>query len=283
MHGDRLAALLNRITFDHRGVHLSWSGPGTDAECFTPRVRLTAPDVHDTNGTPIALRWFEYWADDQLIAACAHGASDDEILALAVAQAHYALATLLVHEVGEWFTYRGRQVYPPHRPDPYVPQDEDGGPDGNGAIVLWLTYPHPAGPAPGPAPGAPLPAAARISAGSASHLAPLPAAVPGPVAAHRVDPADIGTLPGQLLILDSHQITVTPPHALTATRGTWSPVPDQHDALAQALRDIHRVMVMSELAVLATCLHLNGAPVLALAPGPSWTGAPWHAHLTDDG
>ncbi|MEV0084465.1 hypothetical protein [Saccharopolyspora sp. NPDC050642] len=119
-HGARLAELLSEITYDHRGIRLSWAGPDTDPTAFTPRVRFTTADVHDPHGPPVCFGWFEDHADDQLIAACTAGADDWTVLGMAVAQAHYAVATLAVHEVGEWFTYQGRQVFPPHRPDPYL-------------------------------------------------------------------------------------------------------------------------------------------------------------------
>ncbi|MFJ4741341.1 hypothetical protein [Streptomyces sp. NPDC088775] len=139
-HGERLTWLLADISYDYRDIHLTWSAARESPESFNPRVLFTAPDVTDPGRGKIQLSWFHYWADDMLVAACAAGANDDEVLALAVAQAHYAIATLAVHEVGEWFTYRGEQVFPPHRSNPGFPADEENGPDGNGAVVLWLAY-----------------------------------------------------------------------------------------------------------------------------------------------
>ncbi|MGP3941871.1 hypothetical protein [Streptomyces sp. 6N106] len=78
---------------------MSWTGPDDHPSAFTPRVHFTAPDVLEPHGATIALRWFDHWADDQLIAACAAGADDEHLLALSVAQAHYALATLAVFPV----------------------------------------------------------------------------------------------------------------------------------------------------------------------------------------
>ncbi|MEU5423494.1 hypothetical protein [Streptomyces sp. NPDC020667] len=288
VHGGRLAALLNRITFDHRGVCLSWSGPSTEPEAFTPRVRLSAPDVGDPHGAAIELRWFDYWADDQLIAACARGASDGEVLALAVAQAHYALGTLLVHEVGEWFTYRGRQVFPPHRPDPCFPLDEDNGPDGNGPVVLWLTYPTTptaraadTGPTAGHGPRtdpAPVPGQE-----AAPPLCPTAGSGAGP--ADRVDPAAFGARPGHVLTLAPHGITVTASDDTTVS-GVWSPRDrqgPQQETLERALHDIHGVMVLSELCGLAAHLSLDGVPALAPEPGCGMPGVPWEVRLTYDG
>ncbi|MFC5149026.1 hypothetical protein [Streptomyces aureoversilis] len=221
VHGGRLAALLARITYDHRGVRLHWSGPGSSPEAITPRVRLSAPDVGDPHGAAIELRWFEYWVDDQLIAACAHGASDGEVLALAVAQAHYALATLLVHEVGEWFTYCGRQVFPPHRPDPHFPLDEDNGPDGNGAVVLWLTYPR-----------------ARAAATVVGVVEVQPAHGRGGSPAAERDPlANSGTAPGAgkapLLRRAPAPCPVAEPTVGPASRAGSGPVPGQAAAPAR--------------------------------------------------
>ncbi|WP_414170972.1 hypothetical protein ACMATS_38320 (plasmid) [Streptoverticillium reticulum] len=287
VHGERLAALLSRITYGHRGVRLHWTGPDTDAECFTPRVHFTAPDVNDPGGPAIELRWFEHWADDQLVTACAHGARDEEILALAVAQAHYALATLLVHEVGEWFTYHGRQVFPPHRRDPHLPLDEDNGPDGNGPVVLWLTYsttPTARAEDTGPTAGhGPLTDPALVLGQEAAP--PLSSAGgPGAGPACPVNWAALGARPGRVLTLAPHGITVTAPD--TTTFSAWSPRARQQsrqETLEQALRDIHHVMVRSGLCDLAAHLNLDGVPVLAPHPGTQAPGAPWQLSLAYDG
>lgn len=63
-HGRRLEALLSRITYDHGGVQLVWSGPGGEPAVFTPRVHFTAPDVLNPPGGPVCFLWFEDWADD---------------------------------------------------------------------------------------------------------------------------------------------------------------------------------------------------------------------------
>ncbi|MGW7605525.1 hypothetical protein [Streptomyces antimycoticus] len=226
-------------------------------------MHFTAPDVLEPHGAAIALRWFDHWADDQLIAACAAGAGDEHLLALSVARAHYALATLVVHEVGEWYTYRGQQVYPPHWPDPHLPHEEDGGPDGNGQIVVWLTYGHAAG-----------------------SISDQPRASTFPhVAGRLVNRDDIGTLPGQALILAPHGITVTPPRTTLTALTPWTNSRDNEDPVELALRDIHQAMVMSELSVVAAHLHLSGAPVLAPSPGlrQGGDGMAWAASLTYDG
>ncbi|MFD4243667.1 hypothetical protein ACFWP3_19025 [Streptomyces sp. NPDC058525] len=111
-HGQRLTRLLSTICYDHRGVRLTWTEASGYASAFTPRVDFLMPDVHNPEGPLHLFRGFAYWEDDQLIAACAKGARDEEILALALAMAHYALATLAIHEVDEWYSYRSAQVYP---------------------------------------------------------------------------------------------------------------------------------------------------------------------------
>ncbi|MGP3941887.1 hypothetical protein [Streptomyces sp. 6N106] len=131
--------------------------------------------------------------------------------------------------MGEWYTYRGHQIYPPHRPDPYLPHDEDGGPDGNGQVVLWLTYGD-----------ASAPTADQPRASVFSHGVRLP-----------VNRDDIGTLPGQTLFLAPHGITVTSPHTSLATFTSWTNPQDGEGAVALTLRDIHQAMVMSELGVVA--------------------------------
>ncbi|MCP9973591.1 hypothetical protein [Streptomyces somaliensis] len=219
----------------------------------------------DPDGPPVLWHGLRYWEDDQLIAAYAIGASDAQVLSLALAMAHYALTTIVIHEVGEWYTHRGTRVYPRHRPDPYLPHDQDNGPDGNGAIVLWLTYP-------------PCLNSQADTERDPHDEAPHPASCP-------VRRQDLRALPGQTLHLDADGITVTPPADATATTGTWTAPRDGEDPVAAALRDIHRTMVMSELAVVAQHLNLSGRPVFAPAPGPAqgsdWLA--WHAHLAYDG
>ncbi|QYA98909.1 hypothetical protein KZO11_37830 [Streptomyces anulatus] len=199
-----------------------------------------------------------------LVAACAGGASDDEILALAVAQAHYAVATLAVHEVGEWFTFRGEQVFPPHRPDHGLSGDEGNGPDGNGAVVLWLAYDHEDSTTRTPGAGA--------------------APVGGPASCL----ADIGSLPGQRLDADDSGITVKGPGDAPATRIPWA---EAHEAIpsgaehqrSDILHAVHQSIVSSELRVVARHLLLRGQPVLAPAPGAEGSGLAWQFRLTYDG
>ncbi|MET9777670.1 hypothetical protein ABZ023_26005 [Streptomyces sp. NPDC006367] len=263
VHGERLTRLLKTITYDHHGVELLWTKGGSDPTAFTPTVDFTTPDVHDPHGAPVRFRWLDLWADDQLIAACARGGSDDEVLALAVAMAHYALSTLAVHEVGEWYTYRASQVYPPHRPDPNLPHEEDHGPDGNGEVVLWLTYGRPVSPA-----------AAQTWADTPVRGTRLP-----------VRREELGTLPGQTLHLSPRGITVIPPAGRSVTTNAWSAPRDDEDAVAAALRDIHYAMAISELAVVAEHLNLCGQPVFASTPGFAQQGnfLPWDAYLSYDG
>ncbi|MFB7918929.1 hypothetical protein [Streptomyces sp. NPDC056061] len=260
-HGDRLAGLLADISYNCRDVHLTWSEAGIAPDAFNPRVVFTAPDVTDPHRQKIQLRWFDCWADDMLVAACATGASDKMVLALAVAQAHYAIATLAVHEVGEWFTFRGEQVFPPHRRAPDLPDDEETGPDGNGQVVLWLAYGHddsidrPRGP------------------------------VSAPIADHVTYLADIGTLPGQRLCADESGITVEGPDNALATRFPWSnaSTAGAGDDRTRVLHSVHRSLVVSELMVVARHLLVHSRPVLAPTPGPGAVGVVWQAHLTYDG
>ncbi|MEE1931279.1 hypothetical protein V1J52_24410 [Streptomyces sp. TRM 70351] len=224
-------------------------------------MQFTAPDVTDRHRTVSTFRWFDMWADDQLIAACAAGLDDGHVSALAVAQAHYALATLALHEVGEWYTYRGEQVFPPHRPDPCLPGVEDRGPDGNGQVILWLDYGRAA-----------LPAAAQHPGRWVARSAVCP-----------VDRADLGTLPGQILTLTSVGVCVTPPHGGAATVTAWTVHPAADTVLEQALRDVHHGMAMSELTVIAAHLRLAGMPVLAPVPATGAGGVACTAHLSYDG
>ncbi|MFJ4526196.1 hypothetical protein ACIP4Y_35660 [Streptomyces sp. NPDC088810] len=258
-HGDRLTHLLADISYNHRGVHLAWSDACADPGAFNPHVVFTAPDVTDPHRKQIQLRWFHYWADDMLVAACAAGAGDEEVLALAVAQAHYAIATLAVHEVGEWFTFRGEQVFPPHRCDPGLPNDEENGPDGNGAVVLWLRYGREATAHP--------PAASTAIRDHAAYL------------------ADITTLPGQKPRADTAGITVEGPGDAPATHFAWADATtaEATDDRSRILHAVHQAIVASELTVVARHLLVGGQPVLAPSPPPASRGVPWQAHLTYDG
>ncbi|MGW0673550.1 hypothetical protein [Streptomyces sp. NPDC002746] len=262
-HGERLTRLLADISYDHRGIHLTWSDAGVSAEAFNPRVLFTAPDVTAPDRGTIQLRWFHYWADDMLVAACAAGASDDEVLELAVAQAHYAVATLAIHEVGEWFTFRGEQVFPPHRPDHDLPGDEASGPDGNGAVVLWLTYDH------------------------EDDDARTSGAVAAPAGGGEPYLTDIGALPGQKLYAAGTGITVEGPGDAPATRFSWDATgadsSGAEDDRSSTLHAVHQSIVSSELRVVARHLLLRGQPALVPAPGSEGSGPTWRFHLTYDG
>ncbi|MFD3546073.1 hypothetical protein ACFWUW_10720 [Streptomyces sp. NPDC058655] len=261
-HGQRLTRLLGTIRYYHRGVRLSWTEASGSASAFTPRVDFLMPDVHNPDGPPHLFRGFAYWEDDQLIAACAKGASDGEIQALALAMAHYALATLAIHEVDEWYSYRSAQVYPPHRTDPYIPQDEDRGPDGNGAVVLWLTYGS----------------AAHKAAGQPNRDTPRPARhLP-------LEREDLAIMPGQTLHIDLEGIGVTPPGSSVPTTNTWSAPREGEDLIGASLRDVHYALVMSELAVVADNLTFAGRRAFAPTPGTTpHAFIPWDAYLTYDG
>ncbi|MBD0673956.1 hypothetical protein BU198_25375 [Streptomyces sp. CBMA156] len=261
VHGQHLARLLSTIRYEHRGVTLIWTEASGHASAFTPRVSFLMPDVDDPQGPPHLFRGFAYWEDDQLIAACARGASDDTILSLALAMAHYALATLAIHEVDEWYTYQSVQVYPPHRRDQHLPHEEDRGPDGNGAVVLWLTYTGPAHVEAGQVPDAPL----------------IPAYLP-------MCREDVAIMPGQSLRMGATAIQVTPPGSAVTTSNQWTAPREGEDVLAAALRDIHYTMVLSELRVVARNLTLAGRPALAARPGSAEGDRPtWYAYLTYDG
>ncbi|MFJ6141385.1 hypothetical protein [Kitasatospora sp. NPDC092286] len=261
VHGQRLERLLSTIRYEHRGVTLTWTEVSSHASAFTPRVSFLVPDVDDPQGPPHLFRGFAYWEDDQLIAACARGASDDEILSLALAMAHYALATLAIHEVDEWYTYRSVQVYPPHRRDQHLPHEEDRGPDGNGAVVLWLTYTGPA----------------HAEAGQVPDVPVIPARVP----VHR---EDVAIMPGQSLRMGATAIQITSPASAVTTSNQWTALRGGEDVLAAALRDIHHAMVLSELCVVARHLTLAGHPAFAARPGSAeGDRLTWYAYLTYDG
>ncbi|MER5738897.1 hypothetical protein ABT117_24875 [Streptomyces sp. NPDC002262] len=261
-HGERLTHLLRTISYDHRGVRLRWTDAGPRATAFTPRVSFLMPDIHDPSGPHHTFRAFEYWEDDQLITACVKGASDQEILALALSMAHYVLVCVALHEVGEWLTYRSAQVYPPHRLDPCFPLDEDRGPDGNGQVVAWLSY---AGPAaaeadqPGDTPIRP------------EHSLPLAE-------------EDLGVMPGQKLHLTPQGIHVSPPGDAATTTFPWTARRPGEDALAAALRDIHYALGTSELSVVAEHLKVAGKAIFTTSPAALPTGSllTWDVYLTYD-
>ncbi|MFD6465357.1 hypothetical protein [Streptomyces goshikiensis] len=268
VHGQRLTRLISAIQYDHRDVRLTWTEASEHASAFTPRIDFLMPDVHNPQGPPHRFRAFAFWEDDLLISACARGASDEEIVALALSMAHYALATQALHDIGEWYTYRSSQVYPPHRPDPYLPHDEDCGPDGNGPVILWLAY------------GSPACAEAGHPQGD-TPMRPMRATRPP------VDRQDLGTMPGQTLLLGTGRVTVTAPASNIRTDGDWTVRRDGEGALAAALRDVHQTMAMSELEVVARNLHLDGHPAFdpipaCLRPAPAG-GLFWDAYLTYDG
>ena len=66
------------------------------------------------------------------------GADDDRLLAVV---GRYTIENLIlnaVHEIGEWFRFDGRRLYPAHNSGIAAPSDRDD--QGNGAVTLRLEF-----------------------------------------------------------------------------------------------------------------------------------------------
>ncbi|MER5807352.1 hypothetical protein ABT143_04000 [Streptomyces sp. NPDC002033] len=165
-----------------------------------------------------------------------------------------AIATLAVHEVGAWCTYRRKQVFPPHRSDPGFPADEE---NARTATEQWCC-------------GSRTAARTAVLARREPYL------------------TGIGTLPVQRLDADDSGITVEGQGDAAATRFSWADAtgassPGAGDDRSRILHAVHQSIVSSELGVVARHLLVRGQPVLAPAPGTEGSGLTWRCHRTYDG
>ena len=149
----RWAKILDRIEHRQPDVGLRFWGPPPWLE-----VTMTGPD---SDLWPTVSEQTTAW-DWQSSAPCVEvadlaneGADDDRLLAVV---GRYTIENLIlnaVHEIGEWFRFDGRRLFPAHGP-PGIAAPSDRDDQGNGAVTLQFEFGEaarrshaaPAGPAP---------------------------------------------------------------------------------------------------------------------------------------
>jgi len=194
------------------------------------------------------------------------GADDDRLLAVV---ARYTIENLIlnaVHEIGEWFRFDGRRLFPAHSSRIAAPSDRDD--QGNGAVTLRLEFglaAHrsgavPAGPAPDQKRGAHL----------VSRLAEAAA------------PSRFTYLPGTTISYEAAGPVIQrwlDGEPTTAWRSTWSRSTleavgvDGPDVVPLVGRDVHSALVLHEADRICRAFHVDGRRPWSLAVPESALGA----------
>lgn len=259
----RWARVLDRI--DHRCVDVGlrfWAPP------LWLEVTMSGPDSDlwpSTDGPDQEWNWQSSDACAEATELGEAGATDEQVLAVV---SRYALENLVlnaVHEIGEWFRFDGRRVFPSHlettRPDERGSVD----PDGNGTVHLELGFPE-------HSPSA----VARVSEPPAN----VADRVGTVVAASR-----FSYLPGTFVSYDRAGPVITGPAGPgCAWHGEWSPEvvdrageaagADLADWLVSAVAtDVHRALVGYEADRVCRAFHVDGLLVWAVASGRAANGS----------
>lgn len=155
LHGELLAELAGRITYNDPDVDVCWS---LDEAAVSPlSLTFRALDAYAPDEAPRDFRWVGL-PDDEILALALAGASPDELLARMMSLLHFSLVSLAAHEVGEWFIVRGERPFDPHKLDQVALIE--GGEDGLGALSLDMRYQE----------GAPLPVGGLLTRELAAEL-----------------------------------------------------------------------------------------------------------------
>ena len=248
----RWEGILDRIEFRRSDVGLRFWGPPVWLE-----VTMTGADSDLWPADTGESRSWDWQSSDPCagIAALVHdGADDDQLLEVV---GRYAIENLIlnaVHEIGEWFRFDGRRVFPAHSPN-IDPRDQ-----GNGGVELQVTFPpetdatEPASPPDGlPHPAGEPGAAVEGAQARAGRYTYLPATTIG---FDDAGPVICRYAPGE-----------TP----TEFRSNWTsptmkPPGVETSPLAQLDRDLHRGLVSYEADRICRAFFIDG-------------NRPWYMHL----
>ena len=191
------------------------------------------------------------------------GADDDRLLAVV---GRYTIENLIlnaVHEIGEWFRFDGRRLFPAHNPGVAAPSDRDD--QGNGAVTLQLEFGQAARRF-GAAPAGPAPDQQR-----GRHLVRRLAEVAAP--------SRFTYLPGTTISYEAAGPVIrrwSDGEPTTAWRSTWSRSTleavdaDGPEMVALVGRDVHRALVSHEADRICRAFHVDASRLWSLAvPEPT--------------
>ena len=260
----RWVKILDRIEHRQPDVGLRFWGPTLWLE-----VTMTGPDSDlwpANTEHAVSWDWQSSAACEEVAGLAAQGADDDHILAVI---GRYTIENLIlnaVHEIGEWFRFDGRRVFPAHISHAGSPGERDI--QGNGTVALQLTFEqtrephgaHPARPAPGERGGERLVRRLAYEA-AASRFTYLPGTTisyeaAGPV----IRRWSCGEQP-------------------TAWRSDWSSSTMEavggaaEEVVALVGRDVHSALVLDEADRICRAFHLDGCRPWRLAIAESALGA----------
>jgi hypothetical protein len=252
----RWARVLDRIEHRRSDVGLRFWAPPVWLE-----VTMTGPDSDGwprTVGPDRAWDWQSSEACVEAMEAAAAGASDDLVLSVVARYAVENLVLNAVHEIGEWFRFDGRRVFPAHPDNAQVGDGKVSDDlDGNGWVHLEFGYPPAVPPA-------------RVAVSEPGHS--LRDRVTGIVAAPRFT-----YLPGTSISYGRDGPAVAGPDGAAGVwRSAWSlAVRQEADAAVAAdcagglidavAADVHRALVHYEADRVCRAFHVDGHRVWTLA------------------
>jgi hypothetical protein len=252
----RWVKILDRIEHRQPDVGLRFWGPPLWLE-----VTMVGPDSDlwpSVSEQPSAWDWQSNAPCVEAVRLAHEGADDDHLLAVV---ARYTIENLIlnaVHEIGEWFRFDGRRVFPAHRIAAAAPFGCDG--QGNGAVTLQLEF---GGAAPRPAAGHPN---RRMSV---RRLADAAA------------PSRFTYLPGTTVSYEAAGPMIQTwanGERTTAGQSTWSSPrlkadPDDPELVVLVAQDVHRALVSHEADRICRALHVDARRPWRLAVPESPRGA----------
>ena len=271
----RWLTILDRI--EHRDVHIGlryWAPP------IWLEVTMSGPD---SDSWPASTDDSQSW-DWQSNAACvevdalAADGADDDVLAAALGR--YTIENLIlnaVHEIGEWFRFDGRRIFPPHLGEGARGSEQDV--QGNGAVVLHTSFePMDVPQVPAAAPGT------RDEVGEQRVLQRLTRTLAAP---------RFTCLPGTTISYEAAGPVIRTwgtGGGVSTWWSTWSKdtveaaSADTGELEAATARDVHRALVSQEADSICRAFHIDGRRPWRLAgPGTPLGADPPDTHAPDAG
>ena len=242
---ERWVRILDRIEHRQLDVGLRFWGPPLWLE-----VTMMGPDSDRWPAISEEATSWDWQSDSPCVEAGAladDGADDDCLLAVV---SRYTIENLIlnaVHEIGEWFRFDGRRVFPAHRARGASPWDRDD--QGNGSVML------------------------QVDIGPVAHRSTVvdtglsPDEMVGRLA-EAAAPSRFTYLPGTSISYDAAGPVIqewSDDHAVSSWRSSWSSATLEaiaaHDLKLVLLiaRDVHSALVSHETNRICRAFHVDGS------------------------
>jgi hypothetical protein len=133
--GERWTSILDRVEYREPDAGLRYWGPPLWLE-----VTMTGPDSDlwpTVSAEPMVWDWQSSAPCVEAADLASDGADDDCLLAVIARYTTDNLVLNAVHEIGEWFRFDGRRLFPAHSAGVTAGSADD---QGNGAVMLQLEF-----------------------------------------------------------------------------------------------------------------------------------------------